>query len=1275
MLIVPVYLDAAIIMRAICRNTREKRSKARLHHSQVGQPGDIPRKNFNQYFGGKTTWKQCASRCFSFGKNDFQVSAGCSRKYCSYSFGAAYVLLQLPTLADQSRDYLMSAHAVSKSPNSFSLGMLLIACTQRAASGTGLGFDRLPFLQPPTTQICDKDMIHSLYKTPKHHFLSATSFSCVKAKLSCIKHGVWNAHQQRAGLTSKTYNAHAHLFSFNVQMKAEEQEEHEYIRSYTRRRWLSTWCTILRLNASACATDMREGLRRPHSLTAARSGPPPSSEVGGLSGEGSTPNELGVDGVDADNAATVVLADKLITVGAKARTWGGIATPGRRLPLNNGGIITANSFKRPGSTEAVPSGRGVMQQGENASTGQLASPIDASADHFAVFSRRYRGTVDRDSPNLAPSLIVPTNSVKDKYANSGREMIQRGQDSSWRLANTWTMPSASKLFGSNQRDNRGTKNDSPPTDSPVLLVSNCIGRTLQSPKNGTELADAIHVLESSSCDEVPSPRLAASFKIGGDSPEWGADDQGRVARSLCSGGPELANSGRFSVDQSSNQLLEHQDDGKLPQYQIKNPAPQRVLRSSNDPESSVPPTMMTEHNRARASRPNREKAGAPPDALLAADELVNARIKDDLLTRNNSLRQGVMLGSGTTSVCSSGKSQAPEHGLNCKASDVGTLDSSTVQASLQKGTDACASTRGVLVGMDRPLLPRGNRCPVEIDFPRRSDHQASQAVGSDSSRAKGGTKGGTNYSPVPKSTRCPMEVAFPRRLDREASLVNKGRVEGSTKGAMDAPALSRSITGGTDASVLPRGNRCSIEVDFPRRLNTIPFERLGSGAGSDGRTDSSRSHGLDDEILNGPRAALRGITAVFQNSADSSFPRRKSFSSAVWEPPADADDEESSSTMSESLVEPKNPEQDASLLYLNCINWRAWDDMATINASWKNTPFALDQPRRGSQRRPSREGSKGTAASSSWRSYRSTEHNTLIENKVSSGDGEAPAVKEQQGLHRDIRNQHSARASVSVLAKLVSHKRGGPVQSDIPRRRSSEISVRNGAAVVAMDDNCDDGKAPNIHQLKDEDGALSLAPAKEDSTSKFERGRGCPRLQGRAPASGGVELNGRGGECPGVQSRTSVAVSLDISDRSSGRPEIQGRTPVTTGLGGSSHQISGGNSAGMHGGQMVQCQRCQEDAAIAQDEAGLVDGVVRATIPAQQGSRRDPGTDGDEGGGGGGNAGREGVPVSPVELKPRSPEYADNKGLGVGLLTQYSDGFSDGGDELHGEEEGKVAAW
>ena len=842
-------------------------------------------------------------------------------------------------------------------------------------------------------------------------------------------------------------NTHIFLFSFLLQMAPEEKEAQEYIRRFTHRWCLCTWCTLLRKNISTCATDTREGVLTPHATAAARSGPPPSLERGSFSGE-----------VSASSAKTPTsLPNNLITVGARAKIWGGIATPGRRLPRNNRGVVTGDSFNL--ATGGVSSGRGVIQKGDNSSAGKLGSPIDLSVDQLGFFSRRrHDNTTNNDSLSRAsPSMF--RGSVKVNGAASGREMIQRSHDSSWRIGNLWTTPFTGKRFGSTERDHIAMQNASP-TESSVL-ESKPNGDTLSMYRDGTDLKNAVCATDAPSCDELPPPPRYASSRLG-DDPSEHAQERSHIARS----------------GQTEHTTF---DDGQRDR-QLPQPLP--ALR---DVECGVPP-QVTENGKC-ANLPM-VKHGGNSDALAVG-----------LLWPRPSL------GPSSSSVCSLGMSRGSDHRLNSKASRV---------------------------------------------------------VGP-----------------------------------------SAGRIEDGIMGRMDPPAL-------------PKFTRCPIAIDTPVRFSKTPIS-LPPAACSDCWTDSNWSHGTDDESSDGPGAALRGITAVFKKSTDVSDPRRKSFSSAPWEPPPD---ESGTSVLNEGVLERKKLEQEKSLRYLNRINLRAWDDLATIKASWKHAPSALDHPRWGSNRRMSREASRGTVTSSSWRSYQPTEGNLVSENKSGvCGDGET-AVRGWDRSHRDMfaRGQKSGRGGASVLAKLVSQKRV-PVQSDVPRRRSVEISLRmnNGVDVVPIADVASGGDSGGRKSSSGDertyDSARALAFGNPNiSTSIPERGwGGRPHLQSGTPVDADRELNNIGG---------------------SSRAELE---------------VNGSDEDDL---QMVQGQ---QEGEIGRGSTDLADSVGVAS-PAQQGSRKDSAVDG---------AG-EGTSIFPVKVV---------KGRGIGLLTQYSNGFEDADEYLNGDDEGKVVAW
>ena len=84
---------------------------------------------------------------------------------------------------DQSRDYLMSAHVIGKSPNSLAFSVPLLARTRRAADKTGLG--GLVYFSPYNPlgpRFPDRHASFSISNTMKIA-LSVTLFSGVQTKL------------------------------------------------------------------------------------------------------------------------------------------------------------------------------------------------------------------------------------------------------------------------------------------------------------------------------------------------------------------------------------------------------------------------------------------------------------------------------------------------------------------------------------------------------------------------------------------------------------------------------------------------------------------------------------------------------------------------------------------------------------------------------------------------------------------------------------------------------------------------------------------------------------------------------------------------------------------------------------------------------------------------------------------------------------------------------------------------------------------------------------
>ena len=87
---------------------------------------------------------------------------------------------QVPGLAGQSRDYLMYAHVISKSPNSCALGVPLLACARRAAPETGPGAVAYLSYNPLQPRISTQTCLILSIEHNKHHIVCYFVFLCCK---------------------------------------------------------------------------------------------------------------------------------------------------------------------------------------------------------------------------------------------------------------------------------------------------------------------------------------------------------------------------------------------------------------------------------------------------------------------------------------------------------------------------------------------------------------------------------------------------------------------------------------------------------------------------------------------------------------------------------------------------------------------------------------------------------------------------------------------------------------------------------------------------------------------------------------------------------------------------------------------------------------------------------------------------------------------------------------------------------------------------------------
>lgn len=407
----------------------------------------------------------------------------------------------------------------------------------------------------------------------------------------------------------------------------------------------------------------------------------------------------------------------------------------------------------------------------------------------------------------------------------------------------------------------------------------------------------------------------------------------------------------------------------------------------------------------------------------------------------------------------------------------------------------------------------------------------------------------------PLRSRAPIESDVPRRgssrstmgMDSAAGTSHSSRGWGdpddcsanSQPGEIDVSSVDESKIGSGWKVGVPRVpwvSRFPAETDLPRRRSVDASAHLDSAAASECTgTDSGRSLGHEDKLdralgeVDGERVVANerdkrrseGASRIpwgSRNPTETDLPRRRSVSLSAWDLP----DAGSGSSMTDTVPaeEEEKPAPDALVRQAKRPKSQTDGDIATLNASWRNAPTAVDHPRAGRRLSSARLGSESVSTSSSRRSCDSefdvASHGTVgdschdVEAAIEGGDG-SPG-------RRGSRND--GRGNISILAGLVGHKRA-PVQSDLPRRRSVEFAVPEGEAALAFE-NSTSGR---------DDGSRSMSGEEDD-----EDNTGSGRSAGRS--SGGVLQTG-GGRW-GLKSRTPVAT--DLPRRSSGYSSASSRS-------------------------------------------------------------------------------------------------------------------------------------
>lgn len=127
------------------------------------------------------------------------------------------------------------------------------------------------------------------------------------------------------------------------------------------------------------------------------------------------------------NTPVVVLSDRLMVAGSRASAWGGVSTPARKSPSDDGDRVADASYNGLNAVEGAASGKVVIQQGVDSSGRDTELPTAPSA----VFTSAER--------NLASSF---NGMSAVEGGSSGRGVIQHGVNSSGHNTDPTTAPAA-----------------------------------------------------------------------------------------------------------------------------------------------------------------------------------------------------------------------------------------------------------------------------------------------------------------------------------------------------------------------------------------------------------------------------------------------------------------------------------------------------------------------------------------------------------------------------------------------------------------------------------------------------------------------------------------------------------------------------------------------------------------------------------------------------------------------------------------------------------------
>ncbi|CAM9527854.1 unnamed protein product [Ectocarpus sp. 12 AP-2014] len=922
------------------------------------------------------------------------------------------------------------------------------------------------------------------------------------------------------------------------QLKGESPEARDYIRTFTRRQWCGTWCAMLRHNVFACARDTREGVRKPHLLTAARSGPYPplDKSIGpdGTEGGGGPPHRPSFNAIGTVHTPVVVGGE---VAGSRATAWGGIP---RQNSLQHGDDRAATaSLNGMSAVPGAASGKVVIQQGVDSSARDAEPPAAQSAvfaftDHDATVSVNAMSVVEgvssgrdvihlgvdssgRDTERPAPPSAVFTSTGRDTAASlnsmsvvegvpSGKEIIQQGVDSSGR---DMELPApSSAVFTSTGRDATASLGGMSGVEG-VSSGKEIIQQGVDSSGDYAEpLATQSAVFASMDHDAAISMNdmsVVEGISSGRDVIHQGVESSGRERD------PRVAPCASHSSDFIPTDV----DDDKREHTSVKASS---VFGSSGGGTCTV-------------------QAGASGRGLMTGDGIGGAdhsRVASATAPRRRDV--------GPTSI-----SSAKERVLGFQNTlFVSTSDIASESSSAANGRSS------------RSIIRRGESNEHENYTPSPKETGAT-GVGSDqmsgAGRAGGGRKGEPKLAFL--RSRPPVEKDVPRRrgvaglvLAAASTTVPSATVPGSESTTIDDEKLDGD--GGADKSMdssgrgnpkglfqLPRGARGSTEIDvsehiLPATCDSPAASEFLSANSDKQQTRAGHHHGGSRRQIGGalPRLSLTSRN----NPTESSLPRRRSVD--AWNHPVDksmnslrasSQEEEDGGASSigagigggtsdmNTEEEDDHPRMDVTTSEESSNRGESEKGGSGLWGLKKKAPVAYDLPCR----------SSGYSADSSGRADRS--RGQILPQREETGDvwvGNDPDSAGATAGEGRERSSSGARGT-SVFAGLMGQARR-PLESDRPRRRGSMETSLVRERVMLPGEDVSKSSGASVEDVDSSSGFAVSASRRAGGSNKVSRELRWPAgSKGKTPVASDLP-------------RRSSGYSADTSAHSTGELDVSG---------------------------------------------------------------------------------------------------------------------------------------